>query len=154
MAAKKPVVEVEEPVEAQPPPGVVLEEPGVTAEASDEEMAALRAAAAATVVVEDVPVVVSVETPVGASSVSVKFGDFVSFVLDREVLDRIRASGVPCGTLAPGDVSVALVIAEDVGDGVTLRLFVDAETVPVVRRVFGIPRPSEVTPDHAGKFFV
>lgn len=150
MPPKKTVV-VEEPAEAQPPAGIVFEEPVLT-EATDEEMAALRAAAlaVASVVEEDVPVQVIVEP----SSGSVKFGDFVSYVLDLQTLQNIKANGVPCGTLCTGDVVLGLVISENNEDDANLRLFVDADVVPLVRHVKGMVRPSEVTRDHCGMYFV
>jgi hypothetical protein len=145
------MVEVEEPVEAQPPAGIVFEEPILT-EASDEEMAALRAAALAVapVVEEDVPVEVVVEP----SSGSVKFGDFVSYVLDQGTIQNIQVMNVPCGTLCLGDVVLGLVISEENKEGVHLRLFVEADIVPLVRNVKGFGRPSEVTLDHCGMYFV
>ena len=147
----KKMVEVEEPIEAQPPAGVVLEEPVLT-EATDEEMAALRAAAALAVEVveEDVPV----EVAVVASNSSVKFGDFVSFVLDQATIYRIQDLKVSVGTLCPGDVVLGLVISEDNSESAILRLFVDTDAVPVVRGVKSMVRPSEVTMDHAGMYFV
>lgn len=147
----KKMVEVEEPIEAQPPAGVVLEEPVLT-EATDEEMAALRAAAAlaAAVVEEHVPV----EVAVVASDSSVKFGDFVSYVLDLQTLQNIKANGVSCGTLCTGDVVLGLIISEDNEESAHLRLFVEADIVPLVRNVKSMVRPSEVTMDHAGMYFV
>jgi hypothetical protein len=147
----KKIVEVDEPVEAQPPVGVVLEEPVLT-EASDEEMAALRAAAAS--VVSIVEGDVSVETVVAPSNRSVKFGDFVSFVLDRDTIQRMESQKIPVGTLCIADVVLGLVISENNNDGVTLRLFVDNDAVPVVRGVKGFQRPTEVTRDHCGMYFV
>lgn len=147
----KKVEVVEEPVEAQPPPGIVFEEPVLT-EASDAEMAALRAAALAVIEIDEVDV--SDEVVVVEENHPLKFGDFVSYVLDNDTIDRIKASGVPCGALCSTDVVLGLVISEDVGEGVTLRLFVDADVVPVVRRVKGFKRPEEVTRDHCGTYFV
>jgi hypothetical protein len=147
----KKVEVVEEPIEAQPPAGIVFEEPVLT-EASDEEMAALRAAAfaVAPIVEEDV----SVEVVVESSPSAVKFGDFVSFVLDRDTIQRLEAMKVSTTTLCSTDVVLGLVISEDNGEGVNLRLFVDADAVPVVRHVKGFKRPEEVTRDHCGMYFV
>jgi len=149
MAPKKDV-EVEEPIEAQPPAGVILEEPVLT-EASDVEMAALRAAAS----LVDVPIeeVVPVEVVVVAPENQVKFGDFVSFVLDRATINRIADLHIPTGTLVAGDVVLGLVIGNRT-NGVTLRLFVDTDAVPVVRGVQQISRPNEVNMNHAGMFFI
>lgn len=142
---------IEEPIEAQPPEGIVLEEPILT-EASDVEMAALRAAALSLAPVIKTDVQVEIDAVILKHEV--KFGDFVSFVLDANTIQRIKDTKVSTESLCLGDVVLGLVISEDTGNGVTLRLFVDTDVVPVVRGVKGFNRPTEVTLNHCGMYFV
>ena len=160
MAPRKVVpadmIVLEEPLEAQPPPGVVLEEPAQLQEASDAEMALLIAAAqianAAPEVdtEEDVPDATLAAPPVLALPT---VGDYVSFVLDRDIIQTMEKDGVPVNTLCLGDVAPAVVIKINESGSVNLRVFVDAEALPLVRNVSQMFRPAEVTLDHTRSFF-
>ena len=112
MPPRKKVEVVEEPAEAQPPPGVILDEPSSVGEASDSEMQRL-VEAARKAALDDTPNFeedVEIEAPVVAPSVSVTVGSFVNFVLDRNIIDDLRSKGVGVNALAMGDVAPALVI--------------------------------------------
>jgi hypothetical protein len=157
MPPRKKVEVVEEPLEAQPPAGIVLEDSFV-GEATDSEMARLVEAARKAALEDefnedDVEDDVSVEAPVASASVQVKRGDFVSYVLGRDIIEDLKAKGVSVTALALGDTAPALVINAHVDGQADLRVFVDAEDVPVRRLVRQIPVPSEVTLDHVNTFF-
>ena len=154
MPPRKKDVFVEEPLEAQPPAGIILEEPVFVGEATDAEMRRLMEAAHKVVdevdVEEDVSVAVVVESP----ELSLKSGMFVSYVLSREVIEDMRLKGVAVNSLVAGDVSPALVIKSHVDGSADLRIFVDAEDVPLRRGVKRIPQPNEVTWDHINYFYL
>jgi hypothetical protein len=156
MPPRKKVEMVEEPLEAQPPAGIVLEEPGFAGEASDVEMRRLVAAAQQIALEneladeEDIPVEVEVVSP----SVQVKPGCFVVYVLDRNIIEDLRLSGVGVNSLAMGDAAQALVIKSHSDGSADLRVFVDAEAVPIRRGVKQIPQPSELTLDHVNYFYL
>ena len=157
MPPRKKVEVVEEPLEAQPPAGIILEDSFV-GEATDSEMARLVEAARKAAIEDEfndevAEDDVSVETSVASSPVQVKRGDFVTYVIGRVLLDDLAAKGVSTNSLALGDLASALVI-KGFGDGsADLRVFVDAEDVPVRRGVPQMLEPSEVTLDHVNHFF-
>ena len=159
MPPRKKVEIVEEPLEAQPPAGVVLEEPVLKGEASDLEMQRLVAAAEKIALEnelaelddeEDVPPAVEVASKV----VQVKPGSFVVFVLDRNIIEDLRLSGVGVNSLAMGDCAQALVIKSYADASADLRVFVDAEALPLRRGVKQILKPSEITLDHVNFFYL
>ena len=159
MPPRKKVEIVEEPLEAQPPAGIVLEEPVLKGEASDLEMQRLVAAAekialenelAELVDEEDVPPPVEVAPKVG----KVKPGSFVVFVLDRNIIEDLKFSGVGVNSLAMGDCAQALVIKSHADASADLRVFVDAEALQLRRGVKQILKPSEITLDHVNFFYL
>ena len=159
MPPRKKVEIVEEPLEAQPPAGIVLEEPVLGGDSSDAEMQRLVAAAekialenelAALVDEEDVPPPVEVAPKVG----QVKPGSFVVFVLDRNIIEDLRLSGVGVNSLAMGDCAQALVIKSHADASADLRVFVDAEALPLRRGVKQILEPTEITLDHVNYFYL
>ena len=145
----KKVEIVEEPLEAQPPAGIVLEEPILAGESSDAEMQRLLAAAQKLALEneladeEDVP-----------SLVPVKPGSIVVFVLDRNIIEDLKLSGVSVNTLAMGDPTQALVTRVHEDGSADLRVFVDTDAVPVRRGVKRIPQPAELTLDHVNLFYL
>lgn len=155
MPPRKKVEEVEEPLEAQPPAGIVLEEPSFVGEASDEEMRRLMEAAHRVVedeldIEEDIPVASAVAPKTGA----VERGSFVTYVLGRDIIEDLRAKGVGVNALAMGDVAPAIVIAGHEDGSADLRVFVDAEDLPLRRGVKQIVDPKGVTLDHVNFFYL
>lgn len=152
----KKVEIVEEPLEAQPPAGIVLEEPILAGESSDAEMQRLLAAAQKLALEnelageEDVPPPVEVVAP----PVPVKPGSIVVFVLDREIIEDLKLSGVSVNTLTMGDPAQALVTKVHEDGSADLRVFVDTDAVPVRRGVKQIPQPAELTLDHVNFFYL
>ena len=151
MPPRKKVEDVEEPLEAQPPAGIILEEPAFVGEASDEEMRRLMEAAHRIVEdevdsEEDIPVA----PPVGAKTGPVRRGSFVTYVLGRD----LRAKGVGVNALAMGDTAPAIVIAGHADGSADLRVFVDAEDLPLRRGVKQIVDPKDVTLDHVNFFYL
>lgn len=156
MPPRKKVEVAEEPLEAQPPVGIVLDDPVFVGEASDAEMQRLVEAARKAVeeLDEDVNENLEVEVEMVAPSVSVKCGGFVTYVLGRDIIEDLKVKGVGVGSLAMGDTAPALVIRSHADGSVDLRVFVDAEDVPVRRGVKQIPFPSELTLDHVNYFYL
>lgn len=156
MPPRKKVEVVEEPLEAQPPAGIVLEDPVFVGEASDSEMQRLVEAARKAAEEDEVDAFedVEVEAPVVAPSVSVRRGCFVTYVLDRNIIEDLKIKGVSVNSLALGDTAPALVIRCHDDGSADLRVFVDAEDVPVRRGVKQIPFPAEVTLDHVNYFYL
>lgn len=154
MPPRKKDVFVEEPLEAQPPAGVVLEEPVFVGEATDAEMRRLMEAAHKVVDEVDVEEDVSIEVVVEPQKFSVKPGMMVSYVLNRDVIEDMKSKGVAVNSLVAGDVSPALIIKCHVDGSVDLRVFVDAEDFPLRRGVKCIPQPDEVTWDHINYFYL
>lgn len=155
MPPRKKVEIVEEPLEAQPPAGIILEEPAFVGEASDEEMRRLMEAAHRIVEdevdsEEDIPVA----PPVGAKTGPVQRGSFVTYVLGRDLIDDLRAKGVGVNALAMGDTAPAIVIAGHADGSADLRVFVDAEDLPLRRGVKQIVDPKDVTLDHVNFFYL
>jgi hypothetical protein len=159
MPPRKKVEIVEEPLEAQPPAGIVLEEPVLGGDSSDAEMQRLVAAAEQIALENELAALddeedVSPPVEVASKVVQVKPGSFVVFVLDRNIIEDLRLSGVGHNTLAMGDPAQALVIKSYADGSADLRIFVDAEAVPLRRGVRQIPKPSEVTLDHVNYFYL
>lgn len=152
----KKVEIVEEPLEAQPPAGIVLEEPILVGESSDAEMQRLLAAAQKLALEneladeEDVPPPVAVVAPL----VPVKPGSIVVFVLDRNIIEDLKLSGVSVNTLTMGDPAQALVTRVHEDGSADLRVFVDTDAVPVRRGIKRIPQPAELTLDHVNLFYL
>ena len=126
---------------------------------ADEELARLVAEAQEVDVepdVDDDEAGIPVAPIVGASSVSlnVSRGTIVSYVLGRTIIDDLRVQGVVVNALAMGDVAPALVTRVHEDGSVDLRVFVDAEALPVLRGVKGIPHPGEVSLDHTDFFYL
>jgi hypothetical protein len=155
--AKKPVDEVVgEPVEAQPPAGVVLDEAMMSGEATDAEMARLNEAIrlAHPLPEPTVETPKPVETPVAVLP-KVRKGQIVLYILDRNILDTLTLQGVVVNTMARGDVVPAMVVKTyPASDSADLRVFVDSDALPCVRGVPQMLQPDEVTLDHTGNFFV
>jgi len=99
---------------------------------------------------KDVPPPVEVASKV----VQVKPGSFVVFILDRNIIDDLKFAGIGHNTLAMGDPAQALVIKSYADGSADLRVFLDAEAVPVRRGVKQIPKPSEITLDHVNYFYL
>ena len=156
MPPRKKEVPVEEPLEAQPPAGIVLDDPVFVGEASDSEMRRLVEAAKKAALEDEVDIEedVEVEVTVASPSVSLTTGIFVSYVLGRDIIDDLKVKGVSVNSLAMGDVAPALVIRCHPDGSADLRVFVDAEDVPVRRGVKQIPVPSELTLDHVNNFYL
>lgn len=154
MPPRKKDVFVEEPLEAQPPAGIILEEPVFVGEATEAEMRRLMEAAHKIVDDVDVEEVVSAEVVVESPEVPVKAGMLVSYVLCRDVIDDMRLKGVAVNSLVAGDVAPALVIKSLDDGSANLRVFVDAEDFPLRRGVKRIPQPIEVTWDHINYFYL
>ena len=153
----KKMVEVEEPLEAQPPAGILLEEPNLIS--ADEELARLVAEAQEAGENPDDgddEAGIPVAPVVGASSnpLNVSCGTIVNYVLDRVILDDLNVQGVVTNALTIGDVAPALVIHVHEDGSVNLRVFVDAEAFPVIRGVKGIPHPGKPTLYHTNLFYL
>jgi hypothetical protein len=152
----KKVEIVEEPLEAQPPAGIVLEEPVLAGESSDAEMQRLLEAAQKIALENELAVEEDVPPPVAVapSLVSVKPGSIVVFVLDRNIIEDLKLSGVSVNTLTMGDPAQALVTRVHKDGSADLRVFVDTDAVPVRRGVKRIPQPAELTLDHVNLFYL
>lgn len=138
-----------EPAEAQPPAGVVLEEPAVedaldadvvAVEANADEMAALLGALDLEPVAD-----LTVEAPREAWVPVV--GAVVTYVASRADMDSFGPGH------APGDVLPALVVAVRDDGHLDLRVFIRGEGVPYRAGVPLMLDPREVTLDHQGRCF-
>jgi hypothetical protein len=156
MPPRKKVEIVEEPLEAQPPAGIVLEEPVLAGESSDAEMQRLLEAAQKLALENELDVEEDVPPPieVAPSLVPVKPGSIVVFVLDRNIIEDLKLSGVSVNTLTMGDPAQALVTRVHEDGSADLRVFVDTDAVPVRRGVKRIPQPAELTLDHVNFFYL
>jgi hypothetical protein len=97
---------------------------------------------------------VSPPVEVVASLVPVKPGSIVVFVLDRNIIEDLKLSGVPVNTLTIGDPAQALVTKVHEDGSADLRVFVDTDAVPVRRGVKRIPQPTDLTLDHVNFFYL